>query len=226
MLYFIPTPIWNLYDITLRALKLFNKLDIFFCEDTRTFKKLLNHYQIDFSNKKLYSITSYTSKQKLKFYTKLIKENDAWVVSEAWTPWLSDPGKELIKICYEENIKFEVLPWANALVPSIVSACFDTSKFIFLGFLPQKKWRQTLIKKIIKEEYPVFFYESVHRIEKTLNQLKENNFSGTIFVIREISKMFEEKICWSVEEILEKIKNKELILKWEFVLWIKNNKNA
>ena len=222
MLYFIPTPIWNLEDITLRALNLFKKLDIFFCEDTRTFKNLLKKYEINFENKKFYSITSYTSAKKLDFYTQLMQETDIWVVSEAGTPWLSDPWKELIRIAYEKNIKFEVLPGANALVPAIVSACFDTSKFVYLGFLPQKKWRQTLIKKIIQSEYPVFIYESVHRIEKTLNQLKENWFNWKIFIIREISKMFEQKICWTVDEILEKIQKKELPLKGEFVMGIKN----
>ena len=222
MLYFIPTPIWNLEDITLRALNLFKKLDIFFCEDTRTFKNLLKKYEINFENKKFYSITSYTSAKKLDFYTQLMQETDIWVVSEAGTPWLSDPWKELIRIAYEKNIKFEVLPGANALVPAIVSACFDTSKFVYLGFLPQKKWRQTLIKKIIQSEYPVFIYESVHRIKKTLNQLKENWFNWKIFIIREISKMFEQKICWNVDEILEKIQKKELPLKGEFVMGIKN----
>ena len=151
-----------------------------------------------------------------------MKENDIWVVSEAGTPWLSDPGKELIRICWEQNISFEILPGANALVPAVVSACFDTSKFVYLGFLPQKKWRQTAIKKIIGSEYPVFIYESVHRIEKTLSQLQENWFNWTIFIAREISKMFEQKICWRVEEIQEKIKNWELKLKWEFVMGIRN----
>ena len=222
MLYFIPTPIWNLEDITLRALNLFKKLDIFFCEDTRTFKNLLKKYEIDFSNKKFYSITSYTSNKKLEFYTQLMRENDIWVVSEAWTPGLSDPGKELIRIAWEENIKFEVLPGTNALIPAVISACFDTSKFVYLWFLPQKKGRQTLIKKIINSEYPVFIYESVHRIEKTLNQLKENWFDGKIFIIREISKMFEQKICWTIDEIIEKIQKKELPLKGEFVMALKN----
>ncbi len=222
MLYFIPTPIWNLEDITIRALNLFKNLNIFLCEDTRTFKNLLKKYEIDFAEKKFYSITSYTNQSKLNFYLELIKNNDVWIVSEAWTPWLSDPGKELIRICWENQIKFEVLPWANALVPAVVSACFDTSKFIFLGFLPQKKWRQTMIKFIVNSTLPVFIYESVHRINKTLTQLKENNFKGKIFIIREISKMFEQKECGYLEEIEEKINNWQIKLKWEFVLWIKN----
>ena len=149
MLYLIPTPVWNKDDITLRALNLFRELKIFICEDTRTFKKLLSMYEIDYSGKEFYSLTSFTDKWKLNFYVKLMQENDIWVVSEAWTPWLSDPGKSLIQLCNENNLKYTVLPWANALVPSVVSAWFDTSSFIFLWFLPQKKWRQTILNKII-----------------------------------------------------------------------------
>jgi len=223
MLYFIPTPIWNLDDITLRALKLFKELNIFFCEDTRTFKSLLTKYEIDYSNKQFFSITSYTNKWKLDFYTKLMKENNIGVVSEAWSPWLSDPWKELIRIAWEENIKFEVLPGANALIPSVVSACFDTSKFIYLWFLPQKKWRQTMLKFILEQSLPVFIYESVHRIEKTLWQLKDLWFDGKIFIAREISKMYEQKECEHIDKIIEKVKNNEIKLKWEFVLWIYKN---
>ncbi len=224
MLYFIPTPIGNLEDISLRALNLFKKLNIFFCEDTRTFKWLLTKYEIDYSDKQFFSITSYTNKWKLDFYTKLIKENDVWVVSEAWTPWLSDPWKELIRICWEKDIKFEVLPWANALVPAVVSCCFDTSKFIYLWFLPQKKWRQTTMKFIIEQDLPTVVYESVHRIEKTLNQMIELGFKWKVLLAREISKMYEQKVCENVEILLEKIKNKDIVLKWEFVLVFKNEK--
>jgi 16S rRNA (cytidine1402-2'-O)-methyltransferase len=93
---------------------------------------------------------------------------------------------------------------------------------LYLGFLPQKKWRQTIIKKIIQSEYPVFIYESVHRIEKTLNQLEENGFEGKIFIIREISKMFEQKICWDISHIKHLIQQWELKLKGEFVMGIWN----
>ena len=222
MLYFIPTPIWNLDDITLRALKLFKELKIFFCEDTRIFKWLLTKYEIDYTDKQFFSITSYTNKWKLNFYTKLIEENDVWVVSEAWSPWLSDPWKELVRIAWENDFKFEVLPWANALVPSVVSACFDTSKFLYLWFLPQKKGRQTMLKFILEQDLPVFIYESVHRIEKTLWQLKDLGFDGKIFLAREISKMYEQKECAHIDTIIEKVKNGEIKLKGEFVLWIIN----
>lgn len=224
MLYLIPTPIWNKDDITLRALNLFKDLKIFICEDTRTFKKLLSMYEIDYSGKEFYSLTSFTDKWKLNFYVKLMQDNDIWVVSEAWTPWLSDPGKSLIQLCNENNLKYTVLPWTNALVPSVVSAWFDTSSFVFLGFLPQKKWRQTILKKIISNEYwlPVFFYESVHRFEKLLSELTSLWFNWKIFVWREISKLYEQIYNWTLGDLIELVKNKKFSVKGEFVVWLIN----
>lgn len=228
MLYLIPTPIWNKDDITLRALNLFKELKAFICEDTRTFKKLLSMYDIDYSTKEFYSLTSFTDKWKLNFYVKLMQDNDIWVVSEAWTPWLSDPGKSLIQLCNENNLPYSVLPGANALIPSVVSAGFDTSSFVFLWFLPQKKWRQTTLKWIInKEEWimkdcPVFFYESVHRFEKLLSELKELWFNGKIFVGREISKMYEQIFNWKLEELMKLVKNNRFSVKGEFVIWLMN----
>ena len=223
-MYLIPTPIWNKDDVTLRALNLFKELNIFICEDTRTFKKLLSMYEIDYSNKEFYSLTSFTDNLKLNFYVKLLHENDIWVVSEAWTPWLSDPGKSLIQLCNENNLKYTVLPWANALVPSVVSAWFDTSSFVFLGFLPQKKWRQTILKWIIENIWkkPVFFYESVHRFEKLLSELKSFWFCWKIFVWRELSKMYEQIYNWSLDDLLILVKNGKFIVKGEFVVWLLN----
>ena len=152
----------------MRAIRLLWEIKILICEDTRTAKKLLSMYDISIIWKEFYSLTSFTSQSKLWFYTKLLSDNDAIVISEAWTPWLSDPWKSLIQICNENQIPFSVLPWANALIPSIVAAWFDTTQFTFLWFLPQKKWRQTTLKKIIESEIPTFFYESVHRMTKLL----------------------------------------------------------
>ena len=222
MLYLIPTPIWNKYDITLRALNLFKYLKIFICEDTRTFKKLLLMYEINYSDKEFYSLTSFTDKWKLNFYVKLLQDNDIWVVSEAWTPWLSDPWKSLIQLCNENNLKYTVLPWANALIPSVVSAWFDTSSFVFLWFLPQKKWRQTILNKIVSCEYwmPVFFYESVHRFEKLLSELENLWFDWKIFVGREISKMYEQLCNWTLDELIDLVKSKKYSVKGEFVIWL------
>ena len=223
MLYLIPTPIWNKDDITLRALNLFRELKIFICEDTRTFKKLLSMYEIDYSDKEFYSLTSFTDKWKLNFYVKLMQDNDIWVVSEAGTPWLSDPGKSLIQLCNENNLKYTVLPWANALVPSVVSAWFDTSSFVFLWFLPQKKWRQTILNKIVSNEYwmAVFFYESVHRFEKLLSELQNLWFDWKICVGREISKMYEQIYNWTLYKLIELVKNKKFSVKGEFVVGLK-----
>ena len=224
MLYLIPTPIWNKDDITLRALNLFKELKVFICEDTRTFKKLLSMYEIDYSDKEFYSLTSFTDRWKLNFYVKLMQDNDVWVVSEAWTPWLSDPGKSLIQLCNENNLKYTVLPWANALIPSVVSAWFDTSSFVFLWFLPQKKWRQTILNKIVSNEYwmAVFFYESVHRFEKLLSELQNLWFKWRIFVGREISKMYEQIYNWTLDELFVLVKNTKFSIKGEFVIWLIN----
>jgi 16S rRNA (cytidine1402-2'-O)-methyltransferase len=221
MLYFVPTPIWNKEDITLRALRLLKEINILICEDTRTAKKLLSMYDISIVWKEFYSLTSFTSPGKLWFYAKLLQENDGVVVSEAWTPWLSDPWKSLVKLCNENQIKYSVLPGANALVPSIVAAGFDTTEFIFIWFLPQKKWRQTALKKMIENEIPTFFYESVHRMPKLLEDLKNLNFNWEIFIAREISKVFEQFFTWNLFKCEEFIKSWRIVIKWEFVVGLK-----
>lgn len=221
MLYIIPTPIWNREDITMRALRLFKELDIFLCEDTRTLKKLLSMYEVEYKNKKFYSLTSFTDPSKMSHYLNLLSDNDVWLVSEAGTPWLSDPGKNIIKLCNDNDLVYTILPGANALVPAVVGSWFNTSSFVFLGFIPQKKWRQTILKNIIAKKYgemPIFFYESVHRFEKLLRELTDLWFEWKISVSREISKKFEQIINWSVYDVLELIKSKKLPIKWEFVM--------
>ena len=222
MLYLIPTPIWNRDDITVRAMKLLKELKYLICEDTRTTMKLLQMYEIEFKEKELMALTSFTDQWRLNHYLNIMKENDVWVVSEAWTPGLSDPGKNLVKICNENNISYSILPGANALVPAVVWAWFDTSEFTYLWFLPQKKWRQTALRWILESKVPVFFYESVHRFEKLLKELREIWFGGQISVARELSKMFEQYFTWDIEECLEMVKTKKLPIKGEFVVWIKN----
>lgn len=228
MLYFIPTPIGNKDDITIRALNLFKELKYLICEDTRTTMKLLKMYEIDYKDKQFLSLTSFTKQWKLNHYLNILKENDVWLVSEAWTPGLSDPWKSMIKLCNENWIPYSILPWANALIPAVVWAWFDSSEFIYLGFLPQKKGRQTILKRILdsslRSEWhiPVFFYESVHRFEKLIKELKEFGFKWQISVARELSKMFEQYFTWTLNELEIFIKEKKLPIKWEFVIWLKN----
>jgi len=224
MLYFVPTPIWNKEDITMRALRLMKEINILICEDTRTAKKLLLMYDISTAWKEFFSVTSFTSKWKLEFYAKLLQENDALVLSEAWTPWLSDPWKSLVQLCNENQIKFSVLPWANALIPSIVAAWFDTTKFVFIGFLPQKKWRQTALKDMIERGIPTFFYESVHRMSRLLEELKNLNFEWKIFIAREISKVFEQFFTWNLSDFEKYIKEWKISIKGEFVVGVFNEK--
>ncbi|MCF7834587.1 16S rRNA (cytidine(1402)-2'-O)-methyltransferase [Candidatus Gracilibacteria bacterium] len=236
MLYFIPTPIGNKDDITVRALNLFKELKYLICEDTRTTMKLLAMYEIDYKDKQFLSLTSFTSQGKLNHYLNILKENDIGLVSEAGTPGLSDPGKSMIKLCNENGIPYSILPGANALIPAVVGAGFDTSEFVYLGFLPQKKGRQTALKNIINppvlrttpplkkedKKIPVFFYESVHRFEKLLKELKELGFNGQISVSRELSKMFEQQITGTLDEVINLVKEKKLPIKGEFVIGLKN----
>ncbi len=222
MLYFIPTPIGNKEDITLRALRLFKELKYIVSEDTRTTKKLLGMYGIEYKEKDFLSLTSFTDRGKLTHYMNIIREHDVGVVSEAGTPGLSDPGKILIQLCNENQILYTILPGATALVPAVVGAGFDTSEFIYLWFLPTKKWRQTKIKEILQSEIPVFVYESVHRIERFLEELKQAWFSGKISIARELSKMFEQYFTGTLDEAIEMISTKKLPVKGEFVVGIRN----
>ena len=223
MLSFIPTPIGNKEDITLRALRLLKELDILFCEDTRTTIKLLRMYDIEYRNKKLLSLTSFTSPNKIWEYLELIKNTTCGVVSEAGTPGLSDPGKHLIKLCWEYALPFEILPWANAVIPAVIAAPTNTSTFVYMWFPPTKKGRQTFLQKILQSVYPVFIYESVHRIEKLLTQMEDLWYEGSVLIAREISKMYEEYKIWTTQDILRMIQDWSLVIKWEFVVWFFDN---
>ena len=219
MLYFLPTPIGNLEDITLRTLNLFKILNIFFAEDTRTFKSLLHAYQIPLADKKIYSYHSFSSPSSAQRVVELAKTQDIGIVSEAGTPWLSDPGKQLIKYAHQKQVKFSVLPGANALIPAVVGACFDTHQFIFGGFFPAKKWVKKQIKQVLNSVLPVFFYESVHRIAKHLEMFLKEGFDRKVLIAREISKKYEQIECQTLDQIVAKIQNQLIPLKWEFVVW-------
>jgi len=199
------------------------ELNIFFCEDTRTTRKLMRMYDIDYRMKVFHSLTSFSGEKKLQQYIDLLFENDCALVSEAGTPWLSDPGKSLIKLCRERKIPFEVLPWANALIPAVVASYTDTTKFTYLGFPPTKKWKQTFLTQILQSVYPVYIYESVHRVEKTLKKLQKMWFTWTVFLARELSKMYEQKVWGTIDEILDQIASGKVIMKGEFVIGFVNN---
>lgn len=218
MLTFIPTPIWNKEDITLRALRMLREATILFCEDIWTTRKLLNMYEISAAEKKLYSLTSHTSAASVAFYLELIGAHVCGVVSEAGTPWLSDPWKHLIKLCREQHLPFEILPGANALIPVVVATPADTTIWSYYWFLPQKKWRQTVLKEILQSVYPVYIYESVHRIQKLMQELSVLNYTWTLLIAREISKLFEQYVHGDLATITTLLAEKKIPLKGEFVV--------
>jgi len=220
MLSIIPTPIGNLQDITLRAVELLKSLDVLICEDTRSTKKLMQLLAIPYDTKQFYSLTSFTWGKQIQHYVDTIKKQDVWLVSDAGTPWLSDPGKSLVALCHEHQLPFTVLPGANALVPVVVASWFDTSQFVFVWFLPKKKGKQTLMKEMIASERPYFFYESVHRIQKVLQELYDLWFRGKVSLGRELTKMHEQILTDDIEKVLAMFQAGQIPLKGEFVVGV------
>lgn len=218
MLFIIPTPIGNREDITLRALRLFKELSVFFCEDTRTARSLFAMYNIPTQDKKFCSLTSFTASNLLTYYQELISRWDCGLISEAGTPWLSDPGKELVKICVDHHYAFEVLPGATALIPAVVASWFDTKQFIFYGFMPTKKGRNKMLQKMMTSQFPSFFYESVHRIVKLSQELQDLHYDGLISISREISKLHHQHRNGNLIQWQSILTDQTMMLKWERVI--------
>lgn len=217
MLYIVATPIGNLEDITFRAIKVLNEVDFIFAEDTRVTKKLLDKYEI---KKTIYRYDEHTKQHQISNIINLLKnEKSIALVTDAGTPCISDPGYEVVEKAHEENIKVVAIPGASALTSSISIAGVNARRFCFEGFLPKKKGRQTLLKKLASEERLIIIYESPFRIEKTLIDIE--NFLGNreIVIVREISKIYEEVLRGNTSELLTKIQKKPL--KGEIVLLIK-----
>lgn len=197
----VPTPLGNLGDITLRALEVLKSADLILAEDTRTSGKLLSHYGI---SARLKAFHLHNEHKFLEQAISLIKSHTLVVlVSDAGTPGISDPGFMLVRACKQNNIPVECLPGPAALIPALVISGFPTDRFCFEGFLPHKKGRQTKLKEIALETRTIVFYESPHRLLKTLSQCAE--FIGgqrEAAVIREISKIHEECINGTFEELV------------------------
>jgi 16S rRNA (cytidine1402-2'-O)-methyltransferase len=204
-----PTPIGNLEDITLRSIRYLKECDFILAEDTRVTLKLLNHLEI---SKSVYSFHSHNEHRVLNQVIQKIQEAEKVVlVSDAGTPGISDPGFLLIRSCIENDIEIECLPGPTAVIPALVVSGFPTDRFIFEGFLPHKKGRQTRIKEICSETRTTVLYESPHRINKMLKQFQEFiHTERQIAVIREISKMFEEVKRGTIQELIDFSETKEL----------------
>ncbi len=214
-LYLVPTPIGNLGDITLRALEVLKSVDLILAEDTRTSSFLLKHYQID---KPLKSFHNFNEHKTVDPLIERMRQGETFaLVSDAGTPGISDPGFLLSRAAVQAGLKIECLPGATAFVPALVKSGLPSDRFVFEGFLPVKKGRQTLLKFLAEEERTMIFYESPYRLVKTLEQLAE--YFGTTrqaSVSRELTKKFEETVNGTLTEIAHHFKQKEV--KGEIVL--------
>ena len=196
----VATPFGNLEDITLRALKILNEVDLIACEDTRITQKLLNHYEI---HTKLFSYHKFSEKQKAQKIIEFLNEGkNVALVSDAGTPIISDPGSELIKIARENNIKTVPIPGASAIIAALSATGCENTQFVFVGFLPKSKnEKENILSKY--REITTIFYESPNRLLKTLAELDEIFGNITITIARELSKIFEEIKTANIKELME-----------------------
>ncbi|HRE52647.1 MAG TPA: 16S rRNA (cytidine(1402)-2'-O)-methyltransferase, partial [Flavitalea sp.] len=202
MLYLVPTPIGNLQDISLRAIETLKKADLILAEDTRTSKKLLDHYQI---RQPLSSFHQHNEHQQLqRVIDQLSAGKIIALISDAGTPGISDPGFLLARECIRAGIKVECLPGATAFVPALINSGLPANRFCFEGFLPLKKGRQTLLKKLAGEERTMIFYESPVRLVKTLKDFIDYfGADRQSSVSRELTKLFEENKRGSLQEVMD-----------------------
>ena len=200
-LYLVPTPIGNLEDITLRAIRILGEVDAIYAEDTRVTKRLLAHLEVQ---KPVHPFHAHNEHRALSNAIDKIKSSGAVaLVSDAGTPGISDPGFLLVRECLEQEIEVECLPGPAALIPAIVASGFPCDRFVFEGFLPHKKGRQTRLLAIEEEQRTTVLYESPHRLVKCLKQIVE--FMGEerrVCVARELTKMYEEFQRGTAKEVL------------------------
>jgi 16S rRNA (cytidine1402-2'-O)-methyltransferase len=201
-LFLVPTPIGNLEDITLRAIRILKEVDLILAEDTRTTSILLKHYEIGTPMEPFHKFNEHQRLQ--KYVDRIGQGSTVALVSDAGTPSISDPGFLLVRECLKYGIEVECLPGAVALIPALVNSGFPSDRFIFEGFLPQKKGRNKKFEELQQEERTLIFYESPHRLVKTLTQLSEY-FSPIhrVCVSRELSKIHEENRRGTLEEVIK-----------------------
>lgn len=202
MLYIVPTPVGNLEDITLRALRVLKEADLILAEDTRTSGILLKHYDI---HNHMQSYHKFNEHKTVEYLVERMKAGQTLaLISDAGTPGISDPGFLLARECAKEGVEVQCLPGATAFVPALVASGLPCDKFVFEGFLPQKKGRQSRLKELAAEERSIVFYESPYRVVKTLMQFREI-FGGNrdVAVCREISKVHEQIVRGSIDNAIE-----------------------
>ena len=220
-LYIVPTPIGNLEDFTFRAINILIDVDLILCEDTRRSKKLLIHYNIETPLRSHHKFNEH--KEIGKIVDKILSGEKIALISDAGTPGISDPGFLAVRTCLENNIEVECLPGATALIPALVNSGIPFDKFVFEGFLPVKKGRKTKLEKLSEEERTMIFYESPHKLLKTLKDFC-NSFGPArkVSISRELTKIYEETIRLSLEDAIKLFTEKPP--KGEFVIVVEGYK--
>jgi len=216
-LYLVPTPIGNLKDITLRALEILGTVNLILAEDTRQTKKLLNHYNITTPLQPHHMFNEHKSVEAV--CSKILAGQTVALVSDAGTPAISDPGFLLVRTCLEHEIPVETLPGPTALIPALVNSGLPCDRFLFEGFLPVKKGRKTRLETLAEIDCTIILYESTHRILKSLEEF--SSYFGPdrqASVSRELTKVYEETVRGSLEEIVQYYKTHPV--KGEFVIII------
>ena len=218
----IPTPIGNLEDMTLRGIRLLKEVDLILAEDTRTSQKLLNHYKIKTSMQSFHMHNEH--KKVAQVIQEVLRGKTIALISDAGTPGISDPGYLLVHEALKEGVKVECLPGPTALIPALVQSGLPSDRFVFEGFLPPKKGRQGRLKQMAEESRTTVFYESPHKIIKTLGQmLPYFGPQRKLAVVRELSKKFESNFRGSLEEAVHFFE--EHPPKGEFVIVVEGTKN-
>jgi len=218
-LFLVPTPIGNLEDITLRAIRILKEVSLILAEDTRNSAVLLKHYNI---NTKMLSHHQFNEHKTLNSIIQRLQTGESIaLISDAGTPAISDPGFLLVRECIKNNIPVECLPGATAFVPALVNSGISCDRFFFEGFLPVKKGRQTRLKWLASIDTSIVIYESPHRLIKTLEQLAEYlGENRQTSISREISKVYEENVRGTLTELINHFKNRQV--KGEFVIIVGN----
>ncbi|MBC6399781.1 MAG: 16S rRNA (cytidine(1402)-2'-O)-methyltransferase [Ekhidna sp.] len=220
-LYLVPTPVGNLSDISYRAVQTLKEVDLILAEDTRTSGFLLKHYEISTPTQ---SFHTHNEHEKIGHAIKLLnKGKNIAQISDAGTPGISDPGYLLVRAALDNNTEVEALPGATAFIPALIKSGFPTDRFVYEGFLPHKKGRRGRIKSWREEPRTIVFYESPHRLLKSLEQMREIlGGDRQVSVSRELTKKYEETITGSITDVLTYFSSKSI--KGEFVIVIEGKK--
>jgi 16S rRNA (cytidine1402-2'-O)-methyltransferase len=228
LLTFIPTPIGNPQDITIRAMKLFEKAELFLCEDTRETKKLLKlleeRFAMKYPDADFISFNEHNGQERLEAYGEMLSDKNVVYVSDAGMPVISDPGQILVEYCQENGVEYDVLPGPSAVTTAYAASGFSEGKFLFYAFLPHKgKERAAALAEAMDNGFNTVLYESPHRLEKLLEEIVAADENRELFLAKELSKKYQRYYRGSAKELNEKLKNETIRGEWVVVISAKKS---